>query len=36
VPTADTLTKVETRRLDPSGQMAMVAAREAWRDAGSP
>ena len=36
VPTADTLPKVETRRLDPSGQMAMVAAREAWRDAGTP
>ncbi len=36
VPTADVLTRVETRRLDPSGQMAMVAAREAWSDAGTP
>jgi 3-oxoacyl-[acyl-carrier-protein] synthase II len=36
VPTTDTLTKVEARRLDPSGQMAMVAAREAWGDAGTP
>jgi 3-oxoacyl-[acyl-carrier-protein] synthase II len=36
VPTLETLTKVETRRLDPSGQMAMVAAREAWADAGKP
>jgi 3-oxoacyl-[acyl-carrier-protein] synthase II len=36
VPTSETLTKVETRRLDPSGQMAMVAAREAWKDAGTP
>jgi 3-oxoacyl-[acyl-carrier-protein] synthase II len=36
VPTADTLARVETRRLDPSGQMALVAAREAWVDAGTP
>jgi 3-oxoacyl-[acyl-carrier-protein] synthase II len=36
VPTADALAKVETRRLDPSGQMALVAAREAWADAGPP
>ena len=36
VPTSEALTKVETRRLDPSGQMAMVAAREAWRDAATP
>jgi 3-oxoacyl-[acyl-carrier-protein] synthase II len=36
VPTAQTLAKVETRRLDPSGQMALVAAREAWTDAGTP
>jgi 3-oxoacyl-[acyl-carrier-protein] synthase II len=36
VPTADALAKVETRRLDPSGQMALVAAREAWADAGTP
>lgn len=36
VPTADVLTRPETKRLDPSGQMALVAAREAWKDAGSP
>lgn len=30
------LSKVEARRLDPSGQYALVAAREAWRDAGTP
>ncbi|KAE8765139.1 beta-ketoacyl-[acyl-carrier-protein] synthase family protein [Georgenia thermotolerans] len=30
------LTRQETRRLDPSAQYAMVAAREAWADAGSP
>jgi 3-oxoacyl-[acyl-carrier-protein] synthase II len=36
VPTAEVLTRVEMRRLDPSGQMAMVAAREAWQDAGAP
>jgi 3-oxoacyl-[acyl-carrier-protein] synthase II len=33
---AQVLTKVEARRLDPSGQYALVAAREAWRDAGTP
>ncbi|GAA4344649.1 beta-ketoacyl-ACP synthase II [Angustibacter luteus] len=32
----DQLARVETRRLDPSGQFALVAAREAWADAGSP
>jgi 3-oxoacyl-[acyl-carrier-protein] synthase II len=36
VPTADVLTRVETRRLDPAGQMALIAAREAWQDAGAP
>ncbi|HVN13008.1 MAG TPA: beta-ketoacyl-[acyl-carrier-protein] synthase II [Kineosporiaceae bacterium] len=36
VPAADVLAKVEARRLDPSGQMALVAAREAWADAGTP
>lgn len=30
------LAKVETRRLDPSAQYALIAAREAWADAGSP
>ena len=32
----DQLAKVETRRLDPSGQYALAAAREAWQDAGAP
>lgn len=32
----DQLARVETRRLDPSGQYALAAAREAWKDAGSP
>ena len=36
VPPGDVLTKVETRRLDPSAQYAMIASREAWADAGSP
>ena len=34
VPTADVLAKHECRQLDPSGQMALVAAREAWADSG--
>jgi 3-oxoacyl-[acyl-carrier-protein] synthase II len=33
---AEVLTKVEIRRLDPSGQYALIAAREAWADAGTP
>ncbi len=36
VETADVLTRPETKRLDRSAQMAMVAAREAWQDAGAP
>ena len=32
----DVLPRVEARRLDRSQQVAMVAAREAWADAGSP
>jgi len=32
----EVLTKVETRRLDPSSQYALIAAREAWADAGKP
>jgi 3-oxoacyl-[acyl-carrier-protein] synthase II len=36
VPPAEQLAKVETRRLDPAGQYALVAAREAWADAGTP
>ncbi len=35
-PPEDVLSKVETRRLDPSSQYALVAAREAWQDAGAP
>ncbi len=31
---ADVLDRVEARRLDRSGQFALIAAREAWRDAG--
>ena len=30
------LARVESRRLDPCGQYALVAAREAWADAGAP
>jgi 3-oxoacyl-[acyl-carrier-protein] synthase II len=33
---ADVLPRVEARRLDRSQQVAMIAAREAWADAGSP
>ncbi len=33
---ADVLAKVETRRLDPSSQYALIASREAWADAGKP
>jgi len=36
VPPTEQLTRVEARRLDPSGQYALVATREAWADAGSP
>ncbi|WP_281965979.1 beta-ketoacyl-ACP synthase II [Serinicoccus marinus] len=32
----ETLAKVEVRRNDPSGQYALIAAREAWADAGAP
>ena len=32
----DTLERVEARRLDRSQQVALVAAREAWADAGTP
>ena len=35
-PPDQVLAKVETRRLDPSSQYALIAAREAWADAGSP
>ncbi|NLT55928.1 MAG: beta-ketoacyl-ACP synthase II [Actinomycetales bacterium] len=36
VPASEVLTRVEARRLDPSGQYAMIASREAWAHAGSP
>ena len=36
VPAADVLTRPETRRMDPSAQYAIIAAREAWADAGAP
>ena len=32
----EVLARVETRRLDPSSQYALIAAREAWADAGKP
>ncbi|RUR00801.1 beta-ketoacyl-[acyl-carrier-protein] synthase family protein [Labedella endophytica] len=34
VPAADILLRQETKRLDPSSQFALIAAREAWADAG--
>ena len=36
VPAAEVLPRPETKRMDPSAQYAMVAAREAWAHAGSP
>ena len=33
---SEVLTKVEVRRQDPNGQYALIAAREAWADAGTP
>ncbi|MFZ9744634.1 MAG: beta-ketoacyl-ACP synthase II [Aquiluna sp.] len=36
VPATEKLTPQEAKRLDPSSQLALVAAREAWADAGSP
>jgi len=36
VPAVDVLERVETKRLDPSSQFALIAGREAWADAGSP
>jgi 3-oxoacyl-[acyl-carrier-protein] synthase II len=35
VPPSEQLARVETRRLDPSGQYALIAAREAWADSGA-
>jgi len=36
VPTETVLSRPETKRMDPVAQFALVAAREAWADAGSP
>jgi 3-oxoacyl-[acyl-carrier-protein] synthase II len=36
VPAADVLERHEVKRLDPSTQFALIAAREAWEDAGVP
>lgn len=36
VPAIDVLPRPETKRMDPSAQYAVVAAREAWKDAGIP
>ncbi len=36
VPADEVLAKVEIRRMDPSAQYAVIAAREAWADAGAP
>ncbi|RZU61467.1 beta-ketoacyl-ACP synthase II [Zhihengliuella halotolerans] len=33
-PASETLSRVEMKRMDPSTQFAVVAAREAWKDAG--
>ncbi len=36
VPASEILTPQEVKRLDPSSQFALIAAREAWADAGKP
>ncbi|MEY4639644.1 MAG: hypothetical protein RLY13_642, partial [Actinomycetota bacterium] len=36
VKAAEILTPQEVKRLDPSSQFALIAAREAWADAGTP
>lgn len=36
VPAAEVLPRPEQRRMDPSAQYAIIAAREAWADAGQP
>jgi 3-oxoacyl-[acyl-carrier-protein] synthase II len=36
VPANEVLTPQEIKRLDPSSQFALISAREAWADAGSP
>ncbi len=35
-PASEVLSKVEIRRMDPNAQYAVIAAREAWADAGAP
>ena len=35
-PASELLSKVELRWQDPAGQYALIAARQAWADAGSP
>ena len=35
-PAKEVLTLQESKRLDPSSQFALIAAREAWQDAGAP
>ena len=36
VPASEILSPQEAKRLDPSSQFALIAARQAWEDAGSP
>jgi 3-oxoacyl-[acyl-carrier-protein] synthase II len=36
VASSEVLERIETKRLDPSSQFALTAAREAWADAGAP
>ncbi len=36
VPSSEVLPRHEAKKLDPSGQYALIAAREAWADAGTP
>ena len=36
VPASEVLTPQETKRLDPSSQLALISGRQAWEDAGSP
>lgn len=36
VPASEVLTPQEAKRLDPSSQFALIAARQAWQDAGNP
>ena len=36
IPASEVLERIEVKRLDPSAQLAVIAAREAWADAGAP